>query len=207
MFGIPFDYPFRPYTFLLANYFIRGLEHVPRGERIDHISETVEIQDIQQTLGQMHLSSGITKASDVMIVAPLSPGQASMFSMCFPDEDFDYGLLVDSGGGPNSVTLNDAYTNKMDMIGICCILDATLHRPHSVFDLFGVYMLEIDGNDSITDSFISVEGASDPVDPPLSFDFMFGFVTRYDVMSSGNNNDMSLFEYLPVSQHFPLIVP
>ena len=45
------------------------------------------------------------------------------------------------------------------------------------------------------------------MDRPLSFDFMSGFVTRYDVMSNGNNNDMSLFEYLPVSQHFPLIAP
>ena len=36
---------------------------------------------------------------------------------------------------------------------------------------------------------------------------MSGFVTCYDVMSNGNNNDMSFFEYLPVSQHFPLIAP
>ena len=60
LFGIPFDYPLRPYTFRLADYFIRGSKHVPRMEGIDHISETVEIQDIQQALGQMHLSSRIT---------------------------------------------------------------------------------------------------------------------------------------------------
>ena len=45
--GIPFDYPLHPYTFRLADYFIRGLEHVPRMEGIDHISEIMEIQDIQ----------------------------------------------------------------------------------------------------------------------------------------------------------------
>ena len=45
--SIQFDYPFRPYTFLLADYFIRGSEYVPRMEGIDHISEIVEIQDIQ----------------------------------------------------------------------------------------------------------------------------------------------------------------
>ena len=33
---------------------------------------------------------------------------------------------------------------------------------------------------------------------------MFRFVTRFDDISNGNN-DMSIFEYLPVSQHFPLI--
>ena len=159
----------------------------------------------------MHLSSRITEASDVVIVAPSSPGRANMFSMCFLDEDFDFGLLVDSKGGADRVTLDDAYTDEMDMIGIGRILDATPHKPHYAFDLFGVSMLEMDGDDSITDvatpSFISAEGASAPVDPPISFDFTFGFVTHYDVMSDGNNNDMNLFEYLPMSQHFLLIAP
>ena len=90
MSGIPLDYPLHPYTFRLTDYFIRGSKHVPRMEGIDHISETVEIQDIQQALGQMHLSSRITEGSDAVIVAPSSPGRASMFSMCFPDGDFDF---------------------------------------------------------------------------------------------------------------------
>ncbi|RVW43548.1 Transposon Ty3-I Gag-Pol polyprotein [Vitis vinifera] len=170
--GIPFDYPLRPYTFRLADYFIRGSKHVPRGEGINHISKIVEIQDIQQALGQMHFSYGITKGSDAMIVAPSSPRQANMFSICFPDEDFEYGLFVDSRSGPNGVTLDDAYIDEMDMIGIGHILDTTPHRPHSAFDMFSVSMLEIDGNDSITDvatyGFISVERVSNPVDPPLS---------------------------------------
>ena len=53
---------------------------------------------------------------------------------------------------------------------------------------------------------VYVEGASDSVDPPLSFDTMSGFVTRFDDIVDGNN-DMSIFEYLPVSQHFPLVTP
>ena len=64
-----------------------------------------------------------------------------MLSMCFPDEVFDYGLLVDFGGGTNRVNLDDAYTNEMDMIGIGPILDAVPHGPHYAFDLFGVSML------------------------------------------------------------------
>ena len=48
--GISFDYPLCPYTFGLADYFSRGSEHVPRMEGIDHILETMEIQDIQQAL-------------------------------------------------------------------------------------------------------------------------------------------------------------
>ena len=45
---------------------------------------------------------------------------------------------------------------------------------------------------------VSVEGASDSMDPPLSFDTMSRFVTRFDDISDGNN-DMSIFEHLPVS--------
>ena len=44
------------------------------------------------------------------------------------------------------------------------------------------------------------------MDPPLSFDTMSRFVTRFDDISDGNN-DMSIFDYLPMSQHFLLIVP
>ena len=66
---------------------------------------------------------------------------------------------MDSGGGAGRVTLDDVYTDEMDMIGIGRILDATPHRPHSAFDLFGVSIVELDGDDSITNvatpSFIS----------------------------------------------------
>ena len=99
----------------------------------------------------MHLSSGITEAIDVVIVAPSSPSRANMFSMCFLDEDIDYGLLMDSRGGTDGVTLDDTYNDEMDMIGIGRILDAAPHGPHSAFDMFGVSMLESDGDDSITD--------------------------------------------------------
>ncbi|RVW91379.1 Retrovirus-related Pol polyprotein from transposon 17.6 [Vitis vinifera] len=182
-----------------------------------------------------------TEAPGAMIVTPPSPDRASMFSMCFPEEVPDYDLPMDLGYG----------TDEMDMIGIGRIFDAAPHGPHTVFDMFGVFVLETDEDDSIPDAytddmdfigigrildaaprgplsafdisgvsvlddesvldvvtsdFASVEGASDSVDPPLSFDTMSGFVTRFDDISDGNN-DMSIFEYLNVSQHFPLIAP
>ena len=49
-----------------------------------------------------------------------------------------------------------------------------------------------------------VKGASDSMDPSLYFDTMSGFVTLFDDFSD-DNNDMSIFEYLFVSHHFPLI--
>ena len=71
-------------------------------------------------------------------------------------------------------------------------------------------MFEFDGDGlvatNITHDTVSIEGASVFVNPTLSFDTMSGFVTRFDDFSD-DNNDMSIFKYLPVSQHFPLIVP
>ena len=71
-------------------------------------------------------------------------------------------------------------------------------------------MLKFNGDElvatHITHDTVSVKGASDSVGPPLSFDTMSGFVIRFDDFFDGNN-DMSIFEYLPVSQHFPLIAP
>ena len=110
----------------------------------------------------------------------------------------------------DDVTLYDACTDAMDMIGTGRIMDASPPRPRSVFVEFGISMLEFNGDGliatDITYDTISVEGASNSVDPPLSFDTMSGFVTRFDDISDGNN-DMSIFEYLLVSQHFPLIAP
>ncbi|RVW76545.1 hypothetical protein CK203_064339 [Vitis vinifera] len=192
-------------------------------------------------LGQIHLDTGTTEAPGAMIVTSPSPDRASMFSMCFPEEVPDYDLPMDLEYG----------TNEMEMIGIGRIFDAAPHGPHTVFDMFGVFVIETDEDDSIphaytdymdfigigcildaaprgplsafdisgvfvlddesvldvvTFDFAYVEGAPDSVDPPFSFDTMSGFVTRFDDISGGNN-DMSIFEYLNVSQHFPLIAP
>ena len=107
------------------------------------------------------------------------------------------------------VTLYDACVDAMDMICTGRILDAAPPGPRFVIDMFGISMLEITDGDGIIaidiiHNTIYVEGVSDSMDPPLSFDTMSGFVTRFDDISDGNN-DMSIFEYLPVSQHFLLI--
>ena len=96
---VPFDYPLRPYTLQSTDYFVRRSEHAPRAEEADHVSKIVEVQGIQQALGQMCLSSDIIEAFDAMIVAPPSSGKASVFSMCFPKEAPDYDLPMDLGDG------------------------------------------------------------------------------------------------------------
>ena len=52
-----------------------------------------------------------------------------------------------------------------------------------------------------------VEGASDFVDPPLSFDILSGFVSRSDIVSDASSMDLSIFEYLPVSCDIDLSAP
>ena len=127
---------------------------------------------------------------------------------CGPHYAFDmFGVSMIN---TDNVTLYDACTDAMDIIGTGRILDASSPRPRSAFDVFEISMLEFDGDGlvaiDITHDTVSVEGASDSVDPPLSFDTISGFVTRFDDISDGNN-DMSIFEYLLMSQHFPLIAP
>ena len=100
--------------------------------------------------------------------------------------------MIDS----DDVTLYNACIDEMDMIGTGCILDGSPPEPQSTFDVFGISMTEFDDDGlvatNITHDTISVEGASDSVDPPFSFDTMFGFVTRFDDISNGNN-DMIIF--------------
>ena len=76
------------------------------------------------------------------------------------------------------VTLYDACTDTMDMIGTGLILDASSPRPRSAFDVFGISMLEFEGDGLvatyITHDTVSVEGASDSMDPSLSFDTISG---------------------------------
>ena len=107
--GVPFNYPLPPYSFQLANYFIRGLEHAPRTGDTDHALETDRIQGIQQALGQMCLSSETIEAPGAMTIAPPSPGRARVFSMCFLEEVPDYNLPMDLGDDTNGVTLPNTY--------------------------------------------------------------------------------------------------
>ncbi|RVW90362.1 Transposon Ty3-I Gag-Pol polyprotein [Vitis vinifera] len=88
-----------------------------------------------------------------------------------------------------------------------------LHPPElaSPFDLFGVSVLEIAEEiqvaptlEVVEDVIVAVdlfdgpvglvEGASDLVDPPLTFDVLSGFVSRHDYVSDFSSMDLSIFE-------------
>ena len=94
----------------------------------------------------------------------------------------------------------------------------------SPFDIFGVSVLEIAEEIQVapapetTEDVIVigglfdgpvglVEGASDFVDPPLSFDVLSGFVSHHDYVSDFSSMDLSIFEYLPVCHVIALSTP
>ena len=112
MSSIPFDYPFRPYTFQLADYFIKESEYVPRTEGVDHVSKMAEIQGIQHARGHMCLSSKTIDLPEAMIVAPPSPDRASVFTMCFLEEIPDYDLPMDLGDSLDGVIFSDTYIDE-----------------------------------------------------------------------------------------------
>ena len=73
----------------------------------------------------------------------------------------------------------------MDMMDTGRILDATTPRPRSIFYMFRISILEINDDDGLiaTDiihNTVSIEGASNFMNPPLSFDTMSRFGTRFD---------------------------
>ena len=94
----------------------------------------------------------------------------------------------------------------------------------SSLDLFGVFTIELAEEsltapalesaedliacDDLIDSHVGiVEGASDFVDSPLSFDVLSGFVSRSDVVFDDSSMDLSMFEYLSASRDIALLVP
>ncbi|RVW18052.1 Retrovirus-related Pol polyprotein from transposon 17.6 [Vitis vinifera] len=186
LFGIPFDYPVRPYTFSLADYFVRGSEIQPRIEEIGVDDST--LGELQHVFHQMQLDDETPDMSASAMILPPSPDRASLFSLCFPDETTDYGQF----------------------------LDIVQCEPFSPLELFGVSVIEITEKDQTVpapelsafviptidmyeDTVGPIEGASDSVDPPLSFDILSGFVTRFDCVSDDSVKDLSIYEYSSVS--------
>ena len=71
LFGIPFDYPICPYTFSLADYFVRGLEVQPRVKEMGIKDSTVD--ELQHVLHQMQMGDEIPGVSASVTITPPSP--------------------------------------------------------------------------------------------------------------------------------------
>ena len=104
----------------------------------------------------------------------------------------------------------------MDMMSMSQIAEMVQPESASPFDLFGVSTIEVVeeiqtvltpelmedvtvGDDEFEDTFGFIEGVSDFVDPPLSFDILSGFISCSDDDYDSVSMDLSIFEYFYVS--------
>ncbi|RVW47634.1 Retrovirus-related Pol polyprotein from transposon 17.6 [Vitis vinifera] len=110
------------------------------------------------------------------------------------------------------------------LMSLSQIEEIALPKLASPFNIFGVSVLKIAEEiqvaptpeiaedvidvDGLFDGPVGqVEGASDFVDPPLSFDVLSGFVSCHDDVSDSSSMDLSIFEYLHVSHVIALFAP
>nr|CAN65175.1 hypothetical protein VITISV_029768 [Vitis vinifera] len=191
----PFDYPIRPYRMSLADYFVRGSETRPRLEEIDSVAHTNRETDLQHLFHQLQLNDGAPDSSFPLTITPTSPDRASMLSLCFPEEITGDGVMVDSTEMIDGVVSYDEYRDEMDMMTMSQITSIVFEGTQTL------PVPELPEDDSsLFEGIVSpVEGASDLVDPLLSFDVLSGFVSRSDDVSVASFMDLSIFEYSPVS--------
>ena len=102
---IPFDYPLRPYSLRLTDYFVRVSE--PLSHLVGSIDEPTDIHHVElhQLFSQLQLRGGAPDTSTTLI-APPSPGRSSVLTVCFFDEIADY-------GGIDGVMLSDDYDEEL----------------------------------------------------------------------------------------------
>ena len=96
------------------------------------------------------------------------------------------------------------------MMSMSQIVEMVQPEPASPFDLFRMSVIEVVeeiqivltpelmedvtvGDDFFEDTFSSIEGASDFVDPPLSFDILSGFISCSDDVYDSVSIDLSIF--------------
>ena len=163
----------------------------------------------------MQMGDETLGVSAFMTIAPPSPDRASLFSLCFPDETTDYGVVIELAYMIDGVVPHDEHRDEMDMLGISQFLDVVQCLLFSPLEFFGVSVIKIAEEDQTVPTpklpaFIIptidmyegtiglVEQASNSMDSPLSFDILLGFVTRSDYVSDDSVMDLSIYEYSSV---------
>ncbi|RVW71176.1 Transposon Ty3-G Gag-Pol polyprotein [Vitis vinifera] len=219
-----FYYPMRPYTRSLADYFVRASEPHASSDGIIRGLSIIQETEFQRLVQQLRLRDGAPGPSTSVLIAPPSPDRTRLMTLCFPDEIDDHGTFVEIGDVVDGAVLRDEYVDEMLVLSLSQIEETIQPGLASSFDLFGVFAIELAEEsltapalesiedlitfDDLIDSHVGiVEGASDFVDPPLSFDVLSGFVSCSDVVFDDPSMDLSMFEYLPASCDIALLVP
>ncbi|KAL6316950.1 hypothetical protein AAG906_024488 [Vitis piasezkii] len=131
-------------------------------------------------------------------------------------ETTDFGVDVEPTGVIGGVVRRDEYRIEMHMMSMSQIAKMVQSESALPFNLFGVSAIEVAediqtilalelmedvtiGADEFEDTFGFIEGTSDFVDPPLSFDILSGFISRSNDVYDSVSMDLSIFKYLFVS--------
>ena len=77
----------------MTDYFVRGSEIQPSVKEIDIEDSTVD--ELQHMLHQMQMGYETLGVSASMMIAPPSLDRANLFSLCFPNETTDYGVVIE----------------------------------------------------------------------------------------------------------------
>ncbi|RVW97606.1 Retrovirus-related Pol polyprotein from transposon opus [Vitis vinifera] len=152
--------------------------------------------ELQRLVQQLRLRDGAL-VFDFCVDCSFFSGSHEPYDALFPDETDEHGTFAEERVHPG-------LTSPFDLFGVSFI--------EIVEEIQTAPALEIAEDaivfDDLIDSHVGiVEGASDFVDPPLSFDVLSGFVSRSDIVSDVSSMDLSIFEYLPVSCDIDLSAP
>ena len=129
----------------------------------------------------------------------------------FLKEVDEYGTFIEIGDMVDGVTPHDEYVDEMLAMGMSQIDGIVQLKLASPFDLFRVFAIEVAEeiqttldlefskdaivvDDLFEDTIASIEGASDFVDPPFSFDVLSRFVSYSNDVHDSSFMDLSIFQ-------------
>ena len=213
---MPFDYPLRPYTMCLADYFVRASSPpLPLDGMIVGFTADQE-EELRRLVHKIQLSDGAPGASKVVIPTPSSPDRFSVLTLCFPDEVDGYGVPFDPNDLIDGIVLPDEYHDEMLMMDMDQMVERVFPEPTPAFQLselsevFTIEQIEdvplVLAPEVLVDVLFVLEDVVSPdvvesstVDPPLSFDVLSGFISRFDDVLTLSSMDLRFFEYFSAS--------
>ncbi|RVW31200.1 hypothetical protein CK203_082905 [Vitis vinifera] len=178
--------------------------------------------ELQQLIHQLQLSDGASGTSASALATPSSLDRMSLKTLYFPYEIDEHKTFSEVGDIVDGVVPHDQYIDEMLVMSMSQIDEIVRLELATLFDLFRVSTIEIaeeiqtipapefmdeDIVDVLFDGPVGpIEGKSEFVDPPFSFDVLSGFISRSDDVSDSSFMDLSIFQYLPVSYDITLFV-
>ena len=139
----PFNYPVRPYTRSLADYFVRASEPHASSDRIIRGLSTTQEAELQHLVQQLRLRDGAPGPSASVLIAPPSPDRTSLMTLCFPDEIDDHGTFAEIGDVVDGAVPHDEYVDEMLAMSLSQTEEIAPPELASPFDLFVVSVLKI----------------------------------------------------------------